>query len=127
MNGFAPKQDGIITEGSEFYDALSPEHLPVIPIKDKWRENLWVYCGEACNGKYGISGASDEEFLIISYGRDKMMEYWEYNPYDEEAGYVTIFSVDDYDKDIINYNGLWIRLPLYKAGKELRNIGDFLR
>jgi hypothetical protein len=64
----------------------------------------------------GRGSAAEDSFLIVSYGKDREEEYlWEYNPYDEEAGMVTVFSADDYNCDLINYDGSWIRCPLYKA------------
>jgi len=119
-NGIFPKQDGIFDESSELYTAVVPKYLNILPIKDAWGENFRIYCGDACKGKYGITDMYEFSFLIVSFGKDKEMEsLWEYNPSDEEAGYVTVYSIEDYNTDLVNYDGSWIRGPLYKDGKRI--------
>jgi len=106
-----PKQDGTYDENSEFYKALSPFFVKVLPITDAWGNNFRVYCGEACNGKYGISGCGADNFVVVSYGRDGKKEDFKFNSSNPGAGIYYIESVEDFDKDLIMWNGSWVRAP----------------
>ncbi len=110
-NGVLPKQDGIYDENSEFRKALSPFYVKVLPIIDAWGNNYRVYCGEVCNGKYGISRCGADDFVVVSYGRDGKKEDFKFNSSDLRAGLYYIESADDFDKDLIMWNGSWIRAP----------------
>jgi type II secretion system protein G len=90
--------------------ALSPMYVKVLPLKDQWGTNFKVYTGAAVT-VYGISGAATDDFVIASYGRDKTVESWTYNTSTPEAGLYTISASADFDKDIVNYNGSFIRGP----------------
>ena len=110
--GVAPKQAGIYDENSEFHKALVDFYLKIVPIKDEWGNNIRVYCGETCNGIYnGISGCGADDFVIVSYGLDEKKEDWEYNRQNREAGFYVLETLKDFDKDIVNWNGAWIRSP----------------
>jgi len=108
-----PKQDGPITEDSELFKSLVP-YIPEgknIPIKDPWGNDYLIYCGTAATGKYGISGCVSDDFLIISYGADGKKEKWLYNPSNRESGLFDIKSSSDYAKDLVDFNGNFIRAP----------------
>ena len=109
--GVLPKQDGIYDENSELCKVLSPFYVKVLPIKDTWGNNFRVYCGEACNGKYGITRCGADDFVVVSYGRDGKKEDFNFNPSDPLAGIFVIESVGDFDKDSIMWNGSWVRAP----------------
>ncbi len=110
-NGIAPEQDGTYDENTEFCKALAPFYIRNLPIYDAWGNNYIVYCREACNGKYGISGCTSDEFVVISYGRDGKKEDWEFVPYNPAAGLFVLETLDDFDKDIVMWNGSWMRAP----------------
>jgi len=110
-NGITPKQEGIYSEDSDFYYALSPFYLKELPIKDPWGNNYRAYCGLACTGKFGISGAASDDFIIVSYGKDGEKEMWEFNAMNPEGGIFVVKDVSDFDKDLIMWNGSWIRAP----------------
>jgi len=110
-NGVPPKQDGPYDENLEFIKALSPFYVRNLPVHDGWFGPYRVYCGEACNGKYGISGCGADDFVVVSYGRDRKKEDFEFNPSNPEAGLFDIESADDFDKDLIMWNGSWVRAP----------------
>ena len=90
--------------------ALSPMYLKVLPLKDQWGTNFKVYTGTAVT-VYGISGAAADDFLISSYGRDKTVESWTYNASTPEAGLYSISVTADFDKDLVNWNGSFVRGP----------------
>ena len=110
-NGVIPQQNGIYSGGSDFYSSLSPFYVKVLPIKDPWGNNYRVYTGRACNGKYGISGAASDDFMVVSYGRDGEKELWEFNYKNPEGGFFTLENADDFDKNLMSWNGSWIRAP----------------
>jgi hypothetical protein len=110
--GVPPEQSGTYTRGSEFNEALSPFYIKDLPISDDWEGQYLVYSGKACNGVYdGIEGCTEKDILIVSYGRDGKKENWTYNPKKPEAGLYELKSEKDYDKDLLIWNGNWIRAP----------------
>lgn len=111
-NGSTPNQDGTFEENEEFINALSPFYVKNLPIYDAWGNPLMVYCGEACNGKYGISGCAQDDFIAVSYGRDGKKEGWEFDSSDPRAGLYEVESAADFDKDLIMWNGSWVRAPM---------------
>ena len=110
-NGITPKQDGIYDRNSEFNKALSPFYVKILPVKDSWGNNFRVYCGKACNGKYGISGAVADDFVVVSYGRDGKKDSWKFSSSNPEAGLFVVEGMEDFDKDLVMWNGSWIRAP----------------
>lgn len=66
---------------------------------------------QAGNGNYGITDCVSDDFVIVSYGRDGSKEIWEYDAMDPEAGLFIIRDVGDFDKDLVMWNGSWIRTP----------------
>lgn len=101
--GVAPKQDGYYDKKSEFYINLTPYYLKHMPIKDPWGNNYLVYCGNACEGKYGITSSQEDDFLIICTGKDGVIDlWWEYKEFDIENGFYTL-EPRNFDKDLVNY------------------------
>jgi type II secretory pathway pseudopilin PulG len=108
-NGTVPTQDGAYDTSSSFYDALSPIYVENLPTTDQWGNNILVYCGTACDGKYGIAGSRMDDFIVVSLGRDGIMEDWEFNENNPESGLFSLRNMDDFNKDIVMWNGSWIR------------------
>ncbi len=90
--------------------ALSPMYLKVLPLRDQWGTMFKIYTGTAVT-VYGISGAAMDDFLISSYGKDKTVESWTYNASTPEAGLYQISAIADFNKDIVNWNGSFVRGP----------------
>ncbi len=110
--GVPPGQSGTYTRGAEFDKTLSPFYIKILPISDDWAGNYRVYTGKSGNGIYkGIGGCTDKDILIVSYGRDGKKENWAYDPKNPEAGLYELKSDKDYDKDLVIWNGNWIRAP----------------
>jgi len=97
--------------GDELKSALSPTYIKAIALTDQWETPFRVFTGDRVNGVYGVSGAAESDFLIASYGRDKAVESWTYDPAVPEGGLYLIRSLSDFGKDIVNYNGQMIRGP----------------
>lgn len=99
--------------GSELYHALVPDYSNSLPAKDPWGNEYRLYFSSSLKGQYGLSekdiGADD--ILVVSYGRDGLMEIWFFDADDPEAGLYSGFSMDEFDNDLVMWNGSWIRRP----------------
>lgn len=91
--------------------ALVPMYTKVLPTTDQWGTGFKVYTGTNVNGNYGLTGSATDDFLVASYGRGGALESWTYNASTPEAGYYSISTSADFDKDLINFNGQFIRGP----------------
>jgi hypothetical protein len=83
----------------------------VIPLRDQWGTEFYIYTGTSANSNYGVSGAATDDFLISSRGRDKALESWTYVSASPEAGLFTITTASDFNRDLVSYNGAFIRGP----------------
>jgi type II secretion system protein G len=110
-NGQTPTQDGNYDATATFYDALSPFYVKVLPINDQWGTNFMAYCGTACDGNYGISGAAGDDFVIASYGRAGALESFTFDINDPEAGLFVVNQAAHFNRDLVMWNGSWIRAP----------------
>lgn len=90
--------------------ALSPFYLKALPETDQWGHSFMIYTGANCT-QYGITGPGLDDFLVASYGRDKTLESWTYSESNPDAGLYTIAAPTDFDKDLISFNGAFIRGP----------------
>jgi len=91
--------------------ALVPMYTKVLPTKDQWGTGFKVYTGTNVTGNYGLTGAVSDDFLVASYARGGVVEAWTYNASTPEAGYYSISTTADFDKDLVNFNGQFIRGP----------------
>ncbi len=114
-NGRAPAQDGTYDGSSAFYTALSPFYAKTLPVNDKWGARYRVWCGSAV-AEYGISGAGGDDFLVASFGRDRVQESFTFDEGALGAGLFQVNSISDFDKDLIMWNGVWIRYPRIGTG-----------
>jgi len=110
-NGVAPTQSGPYTGGDAFYLSLSPFYLKVMPLNDQWGTNFSIYCGTAVNANYGITVALGDDFLVSSWGRDKTLEGFSFVAANPEAGMYVLKTGSDFNKDLVMWNGSWIRAP----------------
>jgi prepilin-type N-terminal cleavage/methylation domain-containing protein len=109
-NGSAPAQNGTYDGSSAFYNAMSPFYVKILPLNDKWGTGYRVWCGSAA-AEYGISDALSDDFLVASFGRDKTQESFVFDGESLGAGLFQVSSLSDFDKDLIMWNGIWIRYP----------------
>jgi type II secretion system protein G len=116
-NGTAPVQDGAILATSAFYTGLSPFYIKVLPLNDQWGNGFRVYCGatQVNAAGYGITTAQGDDFLVSSWGRDKTAESWSFVETDPEGGLYTISTMADFSKDLVQWDGSWIRAPRASA------------
>lgn len=106
-------QEGPIVEGNPFVKAITKKHMVSCPIEDKWSHPLQFYSGKSVAKYPGFSGENvgDNDFLIVSFGRDGKPDNFVYNPQDPMSGMYKVETTADYDKDIVNFNGTWIHGP----------------
>lgn len=109
-SGSAPAQDGTYDGSSAFYNAMSPFYVKTLPLNDKWGAGYRVWCGSAA-AEYGISDSLSDDFLVASFGRDKTQESFVFDEGALGAGLFQVSSLSDFDKDLIMWNGIWIRYP----------------
>ncbi len=110
-NGITPTQDGNYTASSAFYTGLSPFYVKVLPLTDQWGTLYNAYCGTNVDGNYGISGAAGDDFVIASWGRAGALESFTFTSTDPEAGLFVVSQSDHFNRDLVMWNGSWIRAP----------------
>lgn len=91
--------------------ALVPMYTKTIPITDQWGTNFKVYTGSNCDSHYGLASSGADDYLIASYGRDAVVEGWTYVAATPEAGFYSLSSVADLNKDLVTFNGQTVRGP----------------
>ena len=109
-HGRAPTQDGTYDGSSVFYDAISTFYIKVLPLTDEWGTGIRVWCGSAAT-QYGISSPLQEDYIVASFGRDRAQEDFTFDFNAPEEGLYEVSSLVDFDKDLVAYNGNWIRYP----------------
>jgi len=109
----AGTQNGPLSPGNEFIKALTEKILASCPATDKWKNPMIVYSGKAVASLLGLpdSMGDNSDFIIISYGRKGVDEHFTFDPSNREAGLFEPKTMADYDKNLINWNGTWIRAP----------------
>lgn len=112
-HGAPPRQSGAFDKNGTFYKTLSPFYIKVVPGHDGWGNDLLVFSGKACNGVYeGIKGCTDKDFIVVSFGKDGKKDSWKYNSKNPGAGILELESLDDFDRDLVMWNGTWIKAPV---------------
>jgi len=102
---------GPLVLGGDVATKLSPFYLKVLPTNDQWSTPFEVYTGLGAEGIYGVTGAATDDFLVASLGRDKDGPDFSYDPSNPEAGLYVINTSADFDNDLVNWNGTFIRGP----------------
>lgn len=111
-NGQAPNQGGTYDTSSSFYLALSPFYIKILPTQDQWGNGFRVWCSNAAEGIYGITEPDNEDFMIASFGQDRIQEDdFAFNSLLPEDGFYFLKQISDFDKDLVMWNGAWIRRP----------------
>jgi len=109
----AGAQAGPLTLESAFVKALTEKYMTKCPVKDKWGNPYIVYSGPAVAqfGGFNESTVGRTDFLIISFGRKGADEHFVFDPDQRESGIFESKTMADYDKNLVNWNGTWIRAP----------------
>jgi len=120
-NGVGPDPGGGGPLGATdiFITDISPFYIKVCPQNDQWGTPYETHTGTDVSTNQGGIEAADvggDDCLIFSYGRDKADEGFSYVPANPGSGLFTIGGMSDFDKDLINWSGTWIRSPKSGAG-----------
>jgi prepilin-type N-terminal cleavage/methylation domain-containing protein len=113
-------QNGPLAPNNAFIKAITEKHLTTCPVQDHWGNPLVVYSGKSVANFAGFSEDMVEEgdFLIISYGRYGQPEGFTFDPDNREAGMFKVSTMDDFKKDLVSWNGTWIRAPRTSGSKD---------
>ncbi len=49
--------------------------------------------------------------MVVSLGRDGKKEDFEFDIENPSAGFYELKDIDDFDKDLVMWNGAWLRAP----------------
>jgi len=111
--GRAPEQGGPMMPGSSFIEELNPFYLKMLPLMDQWGTAFQVYCGTAIDsaGVGGVTAGGPDDFVIISFGRDRLQTPFDFNPLDPQGSYFELTSLPSFNQDLIIWNGSWIHVP----------------
>ncbi len=110
-NGTLMVQSGTYTASVPFYGDISPFYVKVLPINDQWGNGYNVFCGAAVDGNYAIAGAGGDDFVVASWGRDKALEGFAFDPANPENGMFVVNQMAHFNRDLVMWNGSWIRAP----------------
>ena len=112
-NGIAPAQNGPYNTNSAVYVALVPFYSKVLPVHDQWENSFQIWSKSAADGIYGITNPGDNDFLIASFGRDHTKEDdFTFSTLLPEEGFYFLKQMSDFNKDLVMWNGVWIRRPM---------------
>ncbi|HAW57961.1 MAG TPA: hypothetical protein DCX03_02915 [Bacteroidales bacterium] len=103
-----PAISGPLAFKKDVLEELSP-YLEVIRLNDYWGNRFYIWTGLSCH-QYGLV-PGDQNYIVASFGRDRIKENWRYNPLLPAAGLYDIKAISDFDRDLIIYNGSLIRGP----------------
>ncbi len=113
--GAAPDWDGAAyTSSSSLYTDLVPFYAKAIPSTDQWGNDYLIYSGSSWSAAWlGMDPAgSNDDFAVGSYGRDGAVgpDTLDFS----STG--AVYYVNDFDKDLISWNGQFVRAPRTSAG-----------
>jgi prepilin-type N-terminal cleavage/methylation domain-containing protein len=112
-----PSPEGNLTTDSEMFTALAPFHFVSFTNRDQWGREFQCWTGLGCAGHFGIDGAEvgKDDFVIQSFGRDGEDEGYTFDRTSPDNNFYVMQSMDDFNKDLILWNGNWIRAPRHSA------------
>jgi type II secretion system protein G len=113
-NGTAPIHDGALAAGDQLYTDLSGFYLKVLPQNDQWGSPFLVYGQSAAvmGAGYSITESADDEFIVVSWGRDKADgPTFVFDAMDPASCYFPITGLTSFNQDLVNWSGSWIHVP----------------
>jgi general secretion pathway protein G len=112
--GSAPTSpDGNLETNSDMFKQLTPFQYVILPTRDQWGMWFQVWTGTSVAGHFGIdtTEVARDDFIIQSLGRDGVDEGYTYDRANSENNFFVLQTMDDFNKDLIVWNGNWIRAP----------------
>jgi len=115
-HGEAPcngSQAGNLAADSDFARLLAPVYIKSCPANDQWNAPFRVYAGTSVTGAFSMpeEEVAKDDILIASLGREGEEDGWNYDAENPDSGLYEVFSFIDFEKDLINLNGSWLRAP----------------
>lgn len=110
-NGTTPTSPSGSYANTDFYTSLSPFYVKVLPTRDQWGTFYQAYTGIACEGVHGATNAGGDDFLILSFGRNKVDDGFAFDVNNPEGGLYIVNQMSHFNNDLIMWNGSWIRAP----------------
>ncbi|MFQ6038233.1 MAG: type II secretion system protein [Candidatus Aminicenantales bacterium] len=104
---------GPLAQNDAFIQAIAPFYIKVCPVNDQWGNPFGIYLGDAIAGCRGIEedDVRNDDFLIESLGRDQQTDGWTYDATQPTAGLYLLNDMQDFQNDLVNWSGSWIRAP----------------
>jgi type II secretion system protein G len=119
-NGIAPSaQNTYGTIQTQTASVLSTIYLKVVPQNDQWNTPFQMECGgsnTSVGGYTNVSCAGADDFVIASFGRNRAVDTFTFDPLSPATAYFQISTMDSYNQDLVNWNGSWVHAP--KAGQQ---------
>ena len=119
--GIAP--DGgtgqLSTTGNTVVQALQGFYLKTFPVRDQWGHFFYVYT-RAANVQGNVFGVTypsgqtpgDDDFIVGSSGRNTgTNDYGTWDPNNPSAGLYEVNTMQDFNKEIVNWNGSMVIGP----------------
>ena len=93
--------------------AMAPFYIKTCPRRDSWGNPYQAYLGNDVTGKYGITSnmVGSDDFILFSWGRDGSGDGWQLDTTNPDMGLYTVNSMDDFNNDLVNWSGSWLRGP----------------
>ena len=123
--GTAPATKGTqLSETDTLVGALRGFYLKTVPIKDQWGHYLYASTGTTCgSNEFGIGlptgqdAWGDDEFIVGSSGRnDDCTDFGAWDEEDPYAGLYEVSTMNDFNKEIVNWNGSLVIGPRAGTG-----------
>lgn len=105
-----PDPNGPISFKKPIVRELLP-YLERVQTTDWWGFSYWIWTGPGID-QYGIRTTGPADFIIVSVGKEGIREAWKYDSAHPQAGYHGIRELDDFKKDIVLFNGEFLRRPM---------------
>jgi len=85
-------------------------YLRQVRIIDWWCNSYWIWIGPGIH-EYGIATTGTDDFIIASFGERGVRENWTFDPLRPEDGLFRIRNLEDFERDIVLWNGKFLRGP----------------
>jgi len=113
--GSAPAHTGAYTTAQTVSMGVVPFYAKALPTTDQWGNDFQIHSGSSWTAAWlGMTPAtnSTDEFAVGSPGRDGSFGF----AYGTNPPYYEVDSMDDFDNDLISWNGQFVRSPRTGAG-----------
>jgi hypothetical protein len=104
-----PNPNGEVTFKKPLVAALLP-YLERLRTADWWGFHYLIWTGGG-GFESGLARTSPRDYVILSRGKGGQREAWRYDPADPEAGLYETRALDDFENDLILWNGRPVRWP----------------